>query len=66
MSELRRGDFVRFAAVQILRIKTGDDRLRVLFWNDVHRKSTLSALWRSRERSLTSGAFDPEVSALQD
>jgi len=38
MSQLRRGDFVGFAAVQILRIKAGHDRLCVMFRDDVHRQ----------------------------
>jgi hypothetical protein len=66
MSELRRGDFVGCSAVQILRIKVGDDRLRVVFRHDVHWKSTLSALRRSRYRSIASGAFNSQVPALQD
>jgi hypothetical protein len=44
LSELRRRDFFRFAAMSVLRIKARDRRLPIMLRDDVHRQSALSAL----------------------
>ena len=66
LSKLWRGDFVRFAAVSVLRVKARYDCLPVLFRHDVHWQPTLSALRRRGSASDRRGTVRVEVPMVQD
>jgi hypothetical protein len=46
LSQLRRGDFIRLAAVSVLRIEVGYGFLPFVLCHDVHRQQALPTLWR--------------------
>ena len=66
LSKLWGGDFVRFAAMPILRIKARYDCVPVVFRPDVHWQPSLSALRRFGNASHRCGPVGVEVSPLQD
>ncbi len=66
LSQLRRGDFFRLAAMPLLRIKAGHDCVSVLFRHDVHRQQVLPALRRRAGRSHARATVCFEMSALPD
>ena len=66
LSQLRRGDFFRLAAMPLLRIEAGDRRLPFVFWDDVYREQVLPALRRGTSRKQGRTLVSSEMSALQD
>jgi len=63
---LRRGDFIRCAAMSILRIEARDDRLRVVLRHAVHRQQALSSLRRGRGQRYARSFAGLEMSAMRN
>ena len=66
LSELRRGDFIRCAAMSILRIEACDDRLRVVLRHAVHWQQALSSLRRGRGQRYARSFAGLEMSAMRN
>jgi len=66
LSKLWCGDFVRLAAMPVLRIKARHNCLPVLLRYDVHWQQALSALRRCGGTGHRRGTVGVEVPALQD
>lgn len=66
LSQLRRGRFIRLAAVSILRIEAGSSRLSLVLCHDVHWQQALSALRRIGNSAGAGRALSDALPTMQN